>query len=86
MLMYDPEFKGMGGESKVAYFFELDWLGFIKKIRDDVNSFFGFPDGCPEDKENAIIFRSMWRQLRKNKEYAEHGRRVAFVRGSAIVK
>ena len=88
MLMHDSsEFNEMDGKSTDAFFFEMTFKEFLREIREGVDSFFGFPDGCP--KESALYtanYRSMWQKLKKEKEYEENDRRIEFVRSTAIVK
>ena len=88
MLMRDSsEFNGLDENSTNVFFFEMDWPEFVKEIRDDVNSFFGYPDGCPDESEEAMKhYESMWQKLSQEKEYEENGRRIEFVRSRAIVK
>ncbi len=83
------DFQG-GKQERVtidSFFFEKTFAGFLREIRGDVDSFFGFPDGLPQDSvENAEAYRRMWECLKKDKKYAERGRRVVFVPGTAVVK
>ncbi len=88
MLLFDtPDNSGKDSDTINSFFFELTFTQFLREIRADVNSFFGFLDGFPRDSvENAETYRRMWECLKKDKEYREHGRRVVFVRGTAVVK
>ncbi len=88
MLMFDtPDNNGLASNSIAPFFFEKTFKKFICEIRQDVNSFFGYLDGCPTwSALEAANYRRMWERLEKDKEYEENGRRVVFVRGTAVVK
>ena len=88
MLMFDSaEFCGPDEASTGAYFFERTRDQFLREIRDDIDSFFGYPDGCPtDDAENAEHYRAMWEKLLAENEFEENGRRVVLTTGTAIVK
>ncbi len=89
MLMFDsPAFNGKDSDTIDSFFFEKTFKEFLREIRGDVDSFFGFLDGLSQDSvENAEAYRRMWARLKKDREYDEkRGRRVVFVRGAAVIK
>jgi tetrahydromethanopterin S-methyltransferase subunit H len=87
MLMFDtPGYNGQDADTIDSFFFELSFQEFLREIRKDVNSFFGFPNGSPKHNAPDLAkYRQMWEQLKKEKEYEEHGRRIVFVRSTAFV-
>lgn len=88
LLMHDsPPYNGLGECSIDSFFFEMPYKQFLDEIKDDVDSFFGYPDGCPDGHADAIdAYDSMWKQLATKREFGEHGRRVELVRGTAIMR
>lgn len=84
LLMYDsPLFSGLDECSLNAFFFEMTWDEFIREIREDVDSFFGYLD---ESTDYIDAKKSMWEKLHNEKEYSEGERRVVLVQGTARVK
>jgi hypothetical protein len=88
MLMHDSsECKGSDMPSTEAHFFEMTWEQFLDEIREDIDSFFGYPDGRPDDSDaNALHYHVMWQTLKHEKEFEENGRRVLLACGTAVVK
>lgn len=88
LLMRDtPDYNGIDEPSTDAFFFELEWKEFLREIREDVDSFFGYPSGCPEDSRQAVReYKAMWKQLSKEREFVAGDRRVELVFGTAVVR
>jgi hypothetical protein len=88
MVMFDSaEYNGLGKASAEARFFEMTRKRFTREIRHNIDSFFGYPDGCPKnDAENAKSYRAMWQKLLAENEFGENGRRVVLIRGTAEIK
>ena len=59
----------------------------MREIREDVDSFFGYPDGCPADSRQVIReYKAMWKKLSEEREFGAGERRVELVLGTAVVR